>query len=433
MPEEKFQGKELIAQLQAPTEESLEGLVLGLQEYAAENEMEPVEILASGPDPDGGYRAVIQAHNFNLGSIGKWIKEKFRREPKPKVQEGMTEEEIRASQQKLVGPATTEGAWEETGRLRKEKEAAEEKYKGDWDEIRQQKARAGRAEQQSSYWRQFGGARAPGESEQEYMQRTAGATGAGKGAAGTGPTASTEDLLGAFKGREKRKLEKRLEEAKKARAYAAIEVQESGISGEKVVMHQTWHGGYWVDRATGKPIPEPKTAAERRAADYHPAGHVWERVKVPVSPQEQLLEARKQRQEKIMIEELEYAQKQLKRERSFPVRAARGIAGFGQQMAAVGMLGVAGTAQAIQPGRGGPQRATRMVAPRAPSGLYEFGTPPSIDLSSLRRPLMPTVGIGGLGHLRSAVLPRMGQPQVRRTPLAPKPRGVDLSKFRRRT
>ena len=154
----------------------------------------------------------------------------------------------------------------------------------------------------------------------------------------------------------------------------------------------------------------------------------WEfkEVEVPSTPQERLAEARIQKVGGMLIEEEIAGLRQRRRERTLPVRAARGVAGFGREMAAVGMLGVAGTAQAIQPGRGGPQRAAKMVAPVAPSGLYGFGTPPLINLSGLRRPLQPMVGMGGLGYLKGAVLPRV------RTPLTPQPRGLDLSKLRRR-
>jgi hypothetical protein len=68
-----YQGREVTATVQAPTEESLGILIQELNEYALETGMDPVVVLQSGPDPDGGFRAVLTAHNSNLIS---WIKEK---------------------------------------------------------------------------------------------------------------------------------------------------------------------------------------------------------------------------------------------------------------------------------------------------------------------------------------------------------------------
>ncbi len=62
---EKFQGREITATLQAPTKDELSMMIDEMQEYASETGLEPIKVLQRGPDPDGGYRAVIVAHNWN--------------------------------------------------------------------------------------------------------------------------------------------------------------------------------------------------------------------------------------------------------------------------------------------------------------------------------------------------------------------------------
>lgn len=70
---EKFQGREITATLQAPNEMDLDMMITDLQDYAQITGMEPIQILSKGPDPDGGYKAVITAHNFNPVT---WLTEK---------------------------------------------------------------------------------------------------------------------------------------------------------------------------------------------------------------------------------------------------------------------------------------------------------------------------------------------------------------------
>jgi len=69
----KHQGREITATIQAPDEQDLAMMITELQDYAMETGMEPIEILSKGPDPGGGYRAVIVAHNWNPLS---WLTER---------------------------------------------------------------------------------------------------------------------------------------------------------------------------------------------------------------------------------------------------------------------------------------------------------------------------------------------------------------------
>lgn len=71
---EQYQGREITATLQAPNAQELNKMIRGIQRYAKHFEMGGVSVLQKGPDPDGGYRAVVVAHNFNPF---KWIKRKI--------------------------------------------------------------------------------------------------------------------------------------------------------------------------------------------------------------------------------------------------------------------------------------------------------------------------------------------------------------------
>ncbi len=70
----RYQGKEVTSTIQAPTKEILDRMVRGMEHYSRTHGLGPVRILDSGPDPDGGYKAVLASHNLNPL---KWIKEKW--------------------------------------------------------------------------------------------------------------------------------------------------------------------------------------------------------------------------------------------------------------------------------------------------------------------------------------------------------------------
>lgn len=69
----RYQGKEITSTLQANSREELNVLVGGMRKYAQGQGLGPIDILQSRRDPDGGYEAIVRAHNFNPF---KWIKEK---------------------------------------------------------------------------------------------------------------------------------------------------------------------------------------------------------------------------------------------------------------------------------------------------------------------------------------------------------------------
>ena len=111
---------------------------------------------------------------------------------------------------------------------------------------------------------------------------------------------------------------------------------------------------------------------------------------------------------------------------------------------------VASTPRLAAPGRGGPQRAARMLAPSIPPGFYSMGRP-GISLEHLRQPIrgiqpiggLRPVGLGGLEHLRSMgglehlrreILPRMVGPipQVKSTVTPPRPVVPGVESVRRK-
>lgn len=70
----RFQGKELTCHLQAPTLLTLNSLISGMRSYASAHGMGTVKILQKGRDPDGGFKAIVTAHNIN---IFRWIKRRI--------------------------------------------------------------------------------------------------------------------------------------------------------------------------------------------------------------------------------------------------------------------------------------------------------------------------------------------------------------------
>jgi len=73
---DKYQGREVTVTLQAPTMEDLDAMLVSLNAYAQEFAMDEVQILKKGKDPDGGYKAIVTAHNFNPFT---WFSEKVHR------------------------------------------------------------------------------------------------------------------------------------------------------------------------------------------------------------------------------------------------------------------------------------------------------------------------------------------------------------------
>jgi len=309
-----------------------------------------------------------------------WLKSKFKK--KPKLVEGEFRE---------VPEAETEEQRREREELEDAKEQAREKASKAWARERVSKeAEEVREREKLKYERERDTreAAARKESEEERLK----------------------EHLETLSKKERKKFSKRYKKGQKEQVEAAFERWESGAPEELTTIQKIWVN------VAGEPF----------------GGHYeFRQVKRPLSPFERLGAAREMRSQAIDLGRKEIAFKEFKRERSLPYRSAKAAVGFGQFMAGTTMMGVAGTAQAILP-RGEPRRA-RGLAPSIQPGLYGFGTAPKMDLSGLRRPLQPMVGMGGLGHLRSAVLPRITIPQTSsRIPLVPRPSTLDLSRLRRR-
>ena len=62
---QKYQGSEITATLQANTSSRLRALVNSLKKYAKEHEMDIIKVLSFEKDPDGGWKAIVEAHNWN--------------------------------------------------------------------------------------------------------------------------------------------------------------------------------------------------------------------------------------------------------------------------------------------------------------------------------------------------------------------------------
>lgn len=71
-----MQGNELTVIIQAPTTRALSARIVSFKRFAKEEGCDTIKILERGPDPDGGYRAIITAHNFNPLT---WVSEKYHR------------------------------------------------------------------------------------------------------------------------------------------------------------------------------------------------------------------------------------------------------------------------------------------------------------------------------------------------------------------
>jgi hypothetical protein len=68
LPPRGFQGSEFNLILQAPTEDKLGVAVAAFEETAITLGIKDIKTLEFGPDPDGGFKAVLAGHNFNISS-----------------------------------------------------------------------------------------------------------------------------------------------------------------------------------------------------------------------------------------------------------------------------------------------------------------------------------------------------------------------------
>ena len=402
---EKHQGREFTATVQAPDRGELDNLLGQLSRFAKGQGLERIRIVDMHPDPDGGWEAIMKAHNWNPTG---WLKGKFGVGKTPKVLTQLEEEELARQQAEgLEGEGLPRGAtqdvYEELEELRREKATAEDTTRK-WEEKEKQRASAEAAKEYAA--KQRG----------EYKEPT------------------EEELLSKLSPRDRKKYERMIQEGREEEAKARLEALKAGVRPTSETQYaKMWQPGYWSDPATGKAVKEGTPGAEYRPGEYR-------FVQMPTAG---LTPAELRYKTYIQTEQLEQAKATRRSRKLAPYRKVGEIAGSAaKELIGVTALGIAGVAQAAQPGKGGPQRASRMLAPSLPMEVYAPGRP-SMDLSGLRRPggISGPSPTGGLGHLRSALLPSLKGPQsTTRTPVTSRriglPRGEarepDLSRFKGR-
>lgn len=74
LPPVGFQGNEFTTIIQAPTKVALQTKIGQFRAFATLNKYELFEVLQQGPDPDGGYKAIVTAHNWNAAA---WVQRKW--------------------------------------------------------------------------------------------------------------------------------------------------------------------------------------------------------------------------------------------------------------------------------------------------------------------------------------------------------------------
>lgn len=368
----KYQGKEIQSTLQAPTASSLQEMVDSAKEYAEENNLGELEVLEFSKDPDGGYRAIVTAHNWNPIS---WLKGKLTRKKGPEEEEGEV--------------VSIETGGEDPEEVKREEKRAWEAY------MKQSK----REEAVSKIRSEYRTKRATRLRELEDI---------GKEEAIEG---QIQEKVKDLPRGHRRAAAKGLREAWRERQQADIEITSEGIPEKIITKQKVLQKEYWTDKETGQPVPEPRTAEERARADYHPSQWTFVDVERKLSPAERSSLARAVQFEEMELGVAKEKYKQFKREQHPAYKVAKAAGGFGQFMAGAVTMGAAGMARGARPGRGGPERAMRMHAPGVPMDLYAVrpvlgvGMPTGRDLTG-----------AGLGHLRELTLPgiRRTRSQVRR-------------------
>ena len=374
----RYQGKEFQSTLQAPNPGSLNELVESARRFASENQMGELKVLEFGPDPDGGYRAIVTAHNWNPIS---WLRGKLTRKKKSET-EG-DEEFTEVSTEAFRTPED----------IKKEEEKA-------WRAFEKQSQREEKVEKIK---REYALKRAKRLRELEDI---------GKEAA---QEEAIQQRVKELPPEHRKAAARSLREGAGVAAQEAIEVMSEQVPEKVVSKQKVLQKEYWTKKGTDEPVPEPRTAEEKAQADYHPSQWTYIDVERKLSPPERASLARAIQFEKMELEMTKEKFKQFKRERHPAYRAAKAAGGFGQFMAGAITLGVAGTARGLRPGKGGPERATRMHAPGVPLDLYAVrpmlgvGMPSSKDLTGSE-----------LSHLRALIFPGIGRTkkqvrQVRRS------------------
>ena len=71
----KYQGREITVTVQANTKGQLGRLISGIRRYAQIEGLERIQVVQMRKDPDGGWEAIVRAHNWNplRASKEKWV------------------------------------------------------------------------------------------------------------------------------------------------------------------------------------------------------------------------------------------------------------------------------------------------------------------------------------------------------------------------
>ena len=430
----RYQGREKTSILQANTKRELEELIRSSRAFARRNGMHDFKVVKRGKDPDGGYRAIVTAHNWNPV---KWVKEKIEaRRAKGRI---VDEDEVPTDATGFEGIVLGEKAREEDFKKEwEERQSKDEKFREAEGRMAERFAKAGLDYQEIKKQGDIGRLHQAWEAVKAHEERTF-AEKRREVAYGHGPE---QDIIERMSPKEQRKVAKAVKEAERSRLYGDVDIYAEEVPSEVMTLQRSYIAGHLIDRATGKPAPEPKTDEERSKLDWVPPGTGYTQVARKLTPIEQRQAARLLRRDAMQYAQEEAAFKDWQRERKPAVRIARGAASLGtglmKQVAGAATFGIAGTAQAMLP-RGRPSQA-RGLAPRPIPDAYAVRTPPVVG--GMRS--APGLARDNLGHLRAAMM--MGPshlkagalpgprptPPARRIPLAGRPRQIDLSGLRKK-
>lgn len=75
-PPEYYPGRAVAAILQGPNEHAVHNMITAIDQALVEEGLDPTETMYSGPDQNGGWKAIIAAHNVNPVT---WFTEKVHR------------------------------------------------------------------------------------------------------------------------------------------------------------------------------------------------------------------------------------------------------------------------------------------------------------------------------------------------------------------
>jgi hypothetical protein len=292
----------------------------------------------------------------------------------------------------------------------KARQEAERLYSERLDETRQQAERASRAEKDSSYWKQFGASKAPGESDSDYQSRT------GK----TNAKPEEDPRFANFSKKDKKRFAKMAQDAERAKLESELEAQVTGVPQDESQYQKVYQNGWHFRTTDGKAVTEQYAKAHPEETDYHPGQWVFQEVKRKLSPAEVTNLVRQQRMNND-------AWKAYQNEKKYGgLKSAAAVAGnVAQGMGQAAVVGIAGIGSAMQAGgRGAPSMGVPKgsLTPSVPLELYaphreNIGA----QMSTVRQITSPGHSVnlagGNLNHLRAATIPTIRMPQQTQRPL----------------